>query len=94
MAEAVQVPGSDKGLIMIYALSTCVWCKKTKAFLNDNGVAYSYLDVDTLEGEDKDAVVEELRKWNPLMSLPTVVIDDETVIKGFNAEALQEVVDR
>lgn len=93
MTEAVHVPGTDKG-VMIYALSTCVWCRKTKAFLQENGVGYSYLDVDMLQGEEKDAAVEELKKWNPLMSLPTVVINNETAIKGFNQEALQELVDR
>ena len=94
MNSAVQVPGTDKGNIMIYALSTCVWCRKTKAFLKDHGVAYSYLDVDLLEGEEKDLAVGELQKWNPLMSLPTVVINNASAIKGFNEEALQELVDR
>jgi len=89
MAEAIQVPGKDKGPIMIYALSTCVWCKKTKAYLAEKGIAYSYLDVDTLQGEERDAVVEELKKWNPLMSLPTVVIKNDWVVKGFNPEAME-----
>ena len=35
--------------LLVYALSTCVWCKLTKQFLNDNNVEYEYVDVDLLE---------------------------------------------
>ena len=38
------VDGKDKGKVFLYALSTCGWCKKTKAFLNEQGVEYSYVD--------------------------------------------------
>jgi len=33
---------------MLYALSTCVWCKKTKELLASLGVDHSYVFVDLL----------------------------------------------
>ena len=38
---------------MLYALSTCVWCRRTKQLLDQLGVEYDYVDVDLLEGGDK-----------------------------------------
>ena len=35
----------------MYALSTCIWCKKTKQMLKDLGVDYTFEDVDNLSGE-------------------------------------------
>ena len=52
-----KVPGKNTNhKVTVYALSTCVWCKITKQYLNDNGVAYEYVDVDLLNEKDKDKV--------------------------------------
>ena len=40
------VAGNDKGKIMLYALSTCIWCKKTRELLQSSGVAFDYIYVD------------------------------------------------
>ena len=41
MYELTDVDGDDKGEIKLYAISTCVWCKRTKKLLGDLGVKYS-----------------------------------------------------
>jgi len=35
--RATRVAGKNKGQILLYALSTCVWCKKTKQLLDQLG---------------------------------------------------------
>jgi glutaredoxin len=62
--------------VTLYALSTCGWCKKTRNFLDENHVEYDCVYVDLLQGEEKQAIMEEVRKWNPRSSFPTIVIDD------------------
>jgi glutaredoxin-like protein NrdH len=42
------VAGKNKGHIVLYALSTCPWCKKTKKLLEDMGVDYYFGDVDLM----------------------------------------------
>lgn len=89
--EMTRVEGKDKGKLVLYALSTCVWCKKTKRLLSNLGVAYSYIDVDLLSGEDKDKVLAEVRKHNPACTFPTIVINDgERCIKGFKEDEIKE----
>lgn len=85
------VEGEDKGDILLFALSTCGWCKKTKKELNDKEVAYHYIEVDTLAGADRDEVVNELRKWNPALNFPTVIIYGQTVA-GHQPDRLKELI--
>ena len=58
MVERIHVAGTDKGDILIYALSTCVWCKKAKSLLETKGIAYDYIFVDQQEGDDKKMTME------------------------------------
>ena len=77
------VAGRKKGKVMLYALSTCGWCAKTKALLNELGVEYHYVDVDLLKGEEQRATIEEIKEFNPACSFPTLVIDSQKCIVGF-----------
>ena len=77
---------------MLYALSTCGWCKKTKALLNELGVEYDYTDVDLLVGEEQDAVVKEIVKYNPSSNFPTLVIDSQKCIVGFKEDDIREAL--
>lgn len=90
MVEPEVVEGKNKGKIMLYALSTCVWCKKTKKLLEDLGVQYSYIFVDKLEGKERDEVVSELKKYNKRGSFPTIVIDDDKIIVGFKENEIKK----
>lgn len=89
-----KVPGSKKDhKVMIFTLSTCGWCKKTKKLLKDLDVEYDYEDIDLVSGEEREKVREELRKHNPRMSAPTIVIDDgKNVIVGFDEEEIREAL--
>ena len=78
--------------VMLYALSTCAWCRRTKAFLDENEVEYEFTYVDLLEGEEKQQAIEVVRKWNPRRSFPTVVIDDTKSVAGFKPELLKEAL--
>jgi len=87
-----QVKGENKGNILLYALSTCGWCRKTKELLDELGVAYSFVYVDQLIGKDKDEVVGFLKKWNPRCSFPTLVIGDKTCVVGYSEDEIKEAL--
>ena len=92
MLKIEHVNGKNKGKIMLYALSTCVWCKKTRELLEDLGVDYSYVYVDLLKGKEKDKVIEDIKKWNPRCSFPTIVINDKECIVGFQEDEIREAL--
>lgn len=77
--------------IRLYALSTCPYCRMTKRFLDDHGVSYKMTEVDLLEGDEKQAVVDEVKSLSGGTSFPVVVADD-TVIVGFNKSKLNDLL--
>lgn len=92
MIKIEHVDGEKKGKIILYALSTCAWCKKTRQFLDNLGVTYDCIYVDLLEGEDRDNTIKDVRKWNPRSSFPTIVINDKKSIVGFKEDEIQEAL--
>jgi glutaredoxin len=86
------VGGKNKGKVMLYALSTCGWCKKTKALLDELGVAYDYTDVDLLKGAEQSSVLNEMSKHNPSGNFPTMVIDASKCIIGFKEDEIREAL--
>lgn len=84
------VDGENKGKIVLYALSTCGWCRKTRKLLEDLGWGYDYIYVDLLEGEERSQVIEEIKQWNSKLSFPTLVINDEICIVGFDEDGIRE----
>jgi len=86
------VPGENRGKITLYALSTCGWCEKTKNFLDELGVEYSYVYVDLLEGEEQESVINEVQRWNPHCSFPTMVINKEVCIVGYDKQKIKKAV--
>ena len=85
-----KVDGQDKGEIFIYALSTCIWCRKAKQFFDDNKIAYSFVFMDKLEGEEKDVMKKQHKDWNPSCSYPTIVINNGSCVVGFDEEAIRK----
>jgi glutaredoxin len=90
--QVKHVPGRRSGEVFGYFLSTCGWCKKTRGLLDSLGVEYSYLYVDLLEGEDEREAVEELKRWNPKATFPTIVIDRSRAIVGHDEDSLREAL--
>jgi glutaredoxin-like protein NrdH len=78
------IEGRNKGKIVMYALSTCMWCRMAKDLMRQIGVAYDYVDVDLLAAEDKDLARAEIRRWNPTGNYPTIVIDNRECLAGFD----------
>jgi glutaredoxin len=90
--ETKHVPGKNAGKVLLYALSTCPWCKKTKQLLNDNGIEYYYIDVDLLSSEDKSNTIKTVEKWNSSCSFPTMVVNDKECIVGFDEEKIKKAL--
>ena len=82
---------SARQRVKMYTLSTCSHCKAAKQFMKELGVEYDFTDVDLLEGEERQRVVAEVRKVNPRLSFPTIVIG-EKVIVGNNPDEIRKAL--
>ena len=83
------VPGEDRGKVLLFAISTCGWCQKTKGLLRNLGIDFKYIDVDLLDGVARDEVMKEVSRWNERRSFPTLVVNDRSIV-GFQEEKTRE----
>ena len=81
---------TDKN-VKIFSLSTCSHCKSTKKLLSDCTVQYDFVDVDLLEGDERKAILDDVKRFNPKCSFPTVIIGD-TVIVGYKEDKIKEAL--
>ncbi|MBW1766554.1 MAG: glutaredoxin family protein [Deltaproteobacteria bacterium] len=77
--------------VKIYSLSTCSHCKSTKKLLDDCRVKYEFEDVDLLKGEERAAILEDVKKWNPRCSFPTIIIGDKVIV-GYKEDEIKEAL--
>lgn len=91
-------PGNEKrGFVMtqdsvkMYSLSTCSHCKATKKLLDECTIAYEFTDVDLLKGKERAAILEDVKKFNPNCSFPTIIIG-EKVIVGYKEQEIKEAL--
>ena len=88
--RAKHIEGKNMGDIKLFALSTCIWCGKTKKLLNELGVEYDCIDVDLLEDDEQQEALKEIRKYNPAGGFPTMVIDSKECIVGFDESKIRD----
>jgi glutaredoxin-like protein NrdH len=77
--------------VKLYTLSTCSHCKSTKRFLDRCTVAYEFIDVDLLEGKERQLILEDVRKLNPRCTFPTIIIGDKVIV-GFNEAKIKDAL--
>ncbi|MDO8722105.1 MAG: glutaredoxin family protein [Syntrophales bacterium] len=77
--------------VKMYTLSTCSHCKAAKKFLDECIVKYEFTDVDLLSGEERAAVLENVKKINPRCSFPTTVINDQVIV-GFQEDKIRKAL--
>ncbi|MBF0527922.1 MAG: glutaredoxin family protein [Deltaproteobacteria bacterium] len=75
--------------VFLYALSTCGHCRRTKQFLNEKNVEYDYIDVDSCAAENRSKVLDEVKKYNPRCTFPTILIGDQVIVGFKEDEILQ-----
>ena len=81
-----------QNMAVLYALSTCSHCKSAKEFLTKHNVECNNIEVDLFKGEERKAILADIRELNPRCSFPTMKIND-IVIVGFKKDKIREVLE-
>jgi glutaredoxin len=77
--------------VRLYALSTCPYCRMTKEYLQESGVTFDLIEVDLLEGDEKQKAIDEVKQLSGGTSFPVLVAGDSVVV-GFNKSRIAEAV--
>ncbi|WXG44168.1 MAG: glutaredoxin family protein [Promethearchaeati archaeon SRVP18_Atabeyarchaeia-1] len=92
--KTTKVPGkNNKHKVTVYALSTCVWCKKTKQLLKDRNIEFEYADIDLCDPKDQEEIRNDIRKRGGNIGFPTVIVDDKKIITGYREDKIKEALD-
>jgi len=92
--EVVKVQGKKfKHKVLMYTLSTCAWCKRTKKFLSDNDIEYEYIDMDLCKEEDREKIRKNIRDRGGDVAFPTMIVDDKILITGFLTDKIKEALE-
>jgi len=77
--------------VQIFTLSTCGHCKSTKKLLEDLSVKFDCVDVDLLDRDQRKEILEDIKKLNPRLSFPTILIGDKVIV-GFKENEIREAL--
>jgi glutaredoxin len=86
-----EAPQGDDMDISLYALSTCPYCRMTKRYLDDHGITYKMIEVDQLEGDEKQSAIDKVKELSGGTSFPVLVADNEVVV-GFNKTKIADIL--
>lgn len=79
--------------VTLYALHHCNHCKKAKAHLADRDVNLKTIYMDMLTGSERNDTLRHLRRINPAVSFPTIVIAGEVIV-GFKPADIDITLNR
>jgi glutaredoxin-like protein NrdH len=77
----------------MYALSTCIWCKRAKRFLSNHQIEYEYIDVDLISQEDRQHVERDIKDRKGRLLFPTIIVDDQMLLTNPQEEQLRQVLE-
>ena len=75
----------QKSTIVLYSLQACAHCKDMKKYLEQSNLSFKTIYVDMLLGEDRSKTLRQLRRINPSVSFPTLVVGERIII-GFKKD--------
>jgi glutaredoxin-like protein NrdH len=79
--------------VKLYALSTCGHCKNTKRLLDELNVDYDATEVDLTSGDERKALIEEIKQLNPGLTFPTLVVGSKVIV-GFKEQEIKEALEK
>jgi glutaredoxin len=54
-------------------------------------VKYEFIDVDLLDRQEREAILEDIKKLNPRCSFPTIIIGDKVIV-GYQENLIREAL--
>lgn len=77
--------------VLMYTISTCPVCRKTKEFFRARGIPFDFIDYDLASESEQNKIAAEMMKGTGNIGFPFVRIDDVVVI-GFSPERFEQLL--
>ncbi len=77
----------------MYGLSTCGWCAKAKAWLDQNVDSYDLVYVDQLQGQEQTDVMGKLQNKVGRVAFPMIFFGDQVVV-GYQPQEYDRLAEK
>jgi glutaredoxin-like YruB-family protein len=81
------MPDAKQPKVKVFSTPTCPYCHQAKEYLKEHNIKYEDIDV----SKDQAAANEMIEKSGQ-MGVPVIIIDNKTVIVGFDRDALKKAL--
>ena len=79
---------------IVYALSTCAFCRRAIAYLKKRKIQFRYAYLDQIDVETKRSVKRELaERFDNIVVFPILVVDDQRAYSGFTESVWARALD-
>lgn len=79
---------------VIFALSTCAFCRRAVEYLKSRNVQFRYTYLDQIDLETKRVVKKELsERFDNIVVFPILVVDDQRAYSGFTESVWARALD-
>ncbi|OGR52770.1 MAG: NrdH-redoxin [Elusimicrobia bacterium GWA2_62_23] len=79
--------------VIVYALTTCLWCKKTKKFFEEKKVPFEAVDYDKQPEEKQEEIMAEMKAAGCTGSFPFVKIGGACV-QGYDPDEFEKLLEK
>ncbi|VTR67741.1 Glutaredoxin [Desulfosarcina cetonica] len=84
-------PEAKATLITLYGLQTCGHCKSVRKLLRERRVPFRTILVDMLIGESRNDTLRQLKRMNPTLSFPMLIVGNQTIV-GFKPADIENAL--
>ena len=82
---------TDRPLVKLLVLTTCLQCKALKDLLSEHGVSFEATDVDLLVKDDREELFAEMKRYNEKRAFPVTYIGDDVIV-GYQKSLIMETL--
>jgi glutaredoxin len=79
--------------VVIYALSTCPWCKKARKFFLEKNIIVEYLEYDKVDEETRKSIKEDCSHFMEELAFPVVKAGEDVVV-GYDPKKYSSLLDK
>ncbi|NVM31059.1 MAG: glutaredoxin [Candidatus Helarchaeota archaeon] len=78
--------------VMLYTISTCIWCVRLKNKLKNRDIQYKYIDIDLIPHKEKERIKRQLREVKSRLAFPMMFVDDSFIPNMETDQKIEELV--
>ena len=79
--------------VTVYALSTCLWCRKTKKYFEDKNIPFEAVDYDKQDGKRQEEIMKEMKGAGCGGSFPFTRIGADCV-QGYDPDEFAKLLEK